>query len=202
MYNLMYRTAIQESKASYFRERSSPSLFMAIISNCNRFEASFDSTFLNGLQNKVFKTKYISYLHISFTLKVNKWIREILKVTKLDRDPSSGTALQALLRLQEKREGIPHQEFEKVMSQCHEVFNIWDDEYDKLQGLMRDNLEKGDEHLNVNVSHKRRQERMQHMVKFRRQHEQRAREDTMVVWLDELQYQKGVWSKCPACGSK
>ena len=36
---------------------------------------------------------------------------------------------------------------------------------------------------------------MQHMVKFRRQHEQRAREDTMVVWLDELQYQKGVWSK-------
>jgi hypothetical protein len=25
---------------------------------------------------------------------VNKWIREIQKVTKLDRDPSSGTALQ------------------------------------------------------------------------------------------------------------
>ena len=130
---------------------------------------------------------------------MNKWIREILKVTKLDRDPSSGTALQALLRLQEKREGIHYQEFKKVMSQCHEVLNIWDDEYDKLQGLMRDNLEKGDTHLkmvwHVNVSHKRRQERMQHMVKFRRQHEQRAREATMVVWLDELQYQKGVWSK-------
>ena len=104
---------------------------------------------MNGLQNKVFKTKYISYLHISFTLKVNKWIREILKVTQLDRDPRSGTALQALLRLQEKREGMPYQEFEKVMSQCHEVFNIWDDEYDKLQGLMRDNLEKGDEHLKM-----------------------------------------------------
>ena len=75
-----------------------------------------------------------------------------------------------MLRLQEKREGIPYQEFEKVMSQCHEVFNIWDDEYDKLQGLMRDNLEKGGEHLkmvwHVNVSHKRQQERMQHMVKF------------------------------------
>ena len=68
---------------------------------------------------------------------MNKWIREILKVTKLDRDPSSGTALQALLRLQEKREGIPYQEFEKVMSQCHEVFNICDDEYDKLQGFLR-----------------------------------------------------------------
>ncbi len=27
-------------------------------------------------------------------LQVNKWIREIQKVTKLDRDPSSGTALQ------------------------------------------------------------------------------------------------------------
>ncbi|XP_022254854.1 cytoplasmic dynein 1 heavy chain 1-like [Limulus polyphemus] len=58
-----------------------------------------DSTFLNQLQNGV-----------------NRWIREIQKVTKLDRDPSSGTALQeisfwlnlerALLRIQEKRESI------------------------------------------------------------------------------------------------
>merc|ERR1711899_446172 len=56
-----------------------------------------DSSFLNALQNQV-----------------SKWIREIQKVTKLDRDPSSGTALQeisfwlnlerALLRIQEKRE--------------------------------------------------------------------------------------------------
>ena len=56
-----------------------------------------DSTFLNALQNQV-----------------SKWIREIQKVTKLDRDPSSGTALQeisfwlnlerALVRIQEKRE--------------------------------------------------------------------------------------------------
>ena len=58
-----------------------------------------DSVFLNALQNQV-----------------NKWIREIQKVTKLDRDPSSGTALQeisfwlnlerALLRIQEKRESV------------------------------------------------------------------------------------------------
>ena len=58
-----------------------------------------DSTFLNALQNQV-----------------NKWIREIQKVTKLERDPSSGTALQeisfwlnlerALLRIQEKRESV------------------------------------------------------------------------------------------------
>ena len=72
---------------------------------------------------------------------------------------------------------IPYEEFEKVMSQCHEVFTSWDDEYDKLQGLMRDIVKKKrDEHLKmvwrVNFSHKRLQERMQHMVKFRRQHEQ------------------------------
>ncbi|KAL3169663.1 hypothetical protein MRX96_015497 [Rhipicephalus microplus] len=58
-----------------------------------------DSSFLNQLQNGV-----------------NRWIREIQKVTKLDRDPSSGTALQeisfwlnlerALLRIQEKRESL------------------------------------------------------------------------------------------------
>ncbi len=45
---------------------------------------------------------------------VNRWIREIQKVTKLDRDPASGTALQeisfwlnlerALLRTKEKSE--------------------------------------------------------------------------------------------------
>ena len=64
---------------------------------------------------------------------------------------------------------IPYEEFEKVMSQCHEVFTSWDDEYDKLQGLMRDIVKKKrDEHLKmvwrVNFSHKRLQERMQHMV--------------------------------------
>jgi dynein heavy chain 1 len=56
------------------------------------------STFLNALQKDV-----------------NRWIREIQKVTKLERDPSSGTAMQeigfwlnlerALYRIQEKREG-------------------------------------------------------------------------------------------------
>lgn len=56
-----------------------------------------DASFLNSLQGGV-----------------NRWVREIQKVTKLDRDPSSGTAMQeisfwlnlerALLRIQEKRE--------------------------------------------------------------------------------------------------
>lgn len=58
-----------------------------------------DSTFLNQLHNGV-----------------NRWIKEIQKVTKLVRDPSSGTALQevsfwlnlerALHRIQEKRESM------------------------------------------------------------------------------------------------
>ena len=228
-------------------------------------------------------------------IQVNEWIHEIQKVTKLDRDPSSGTVLQeisfllnlewALLRIQEKRESvevaltldilkhgkrfhatvsfdtdtglkqalgtvndynplmkdfpindllsateldrirtsvqgifnhlrkiggtkypiqralrlveaisrdvstqllkvlatrrlmyIPYEEFEKVMTQCSEVFTTWDDEYVKLQGLLRDIVKKRDEHLEmvwqVNLSHKRLQERMSYMVKFRRQHKQ------------------------------
>lgn len=238
-----------------------------------------DSTFLNQLQNGV-----------------NRWIKEIQKVTKLDRDPSSGTALQeisfwlnlerALYRIQEKRESlevaltldilkhgkrfhatvsfdtdtglkqalamvadynplmkdfpindllsateldrirstvqlifghlrkirntkypiqralrlieaisrdlstqllkvlgtrrlmhIPFDEFERVMNQCFEIFCCWDDEYEKLQGLLRDIVKKKrDEHLKmvwrVNPAHKKLQQRMEHMRKFRRQHEQ------------------------------
>ncbi|XP_055707524.1 dynein heavy chain, cytoplasmic isoform X3 [Phlebotomus papatasi] len=238
-----------------------------------------DSSFLNQLQNGV-----------------NRWIKEIQKVTKLDRDPSSGTALQevsfwlnlerALHRIQEKRESlevtltldilkhgkrfhaivsfdtdtglqqalamvadynplmkdfpikdllsatelekirsavqsifshlrkvrstkypiqralrlieaisrdlgqqllkvlgtrrlmhIPFDEFERVMNQCFEVFSCWDDEYDKLQALMRDIVKKKrDEQLKmvwrVTPAHKKLQVRMENMRKFRRQHEQ------------------------------
>ncbi|XP_077870638.1 cytoplasmic dynein 1 heavy chain 1-like [Saccoglossus kowalevskii] len=238
-----------------------------------------DSTFLNALQNGV-----------------NRWIREIQKVTKLDRDPASGTALQeisfwlnlerALLRIQEKREssevaltldilkhgkrfhatvsfdtdtGLKHalatvndysplmkdfplndllsateldrirqalvaifshlrkirntkypiqralrlveaisrdlsaqllkvlgtrrlmhitfDEFEKVMSASFEVFGTWDDEYEKLQGLLRDIVKKKREESlkmvwRVNPAHKRLQARLDQMRKFRRQHEQ------------------------------
>ncbi|XP_055612109.1 dynein heavy chain, cytoplasmic isoform X2 [Uranotaenia lowii] len=238
-----------------------------------------DSTFLNTLQNGV-----------------NRWIKEIQKVTKLDRDPSSGTALQeisfwlnlerALHRIQEKRESpevaltlnilkhgkrfhatvsfdtdtglkqilamvadynplmkdfpindllsateldkirqavqsifnhlrkirstkypiqralrlieaisrdlsqqllkvlgtrrlmhIPFDEFERVMNQCFEVFSCWDDEYDKLQGILRDIVKKKrDEHIKmvwrIAPAHKKLQQRMEHMRKFRRHHEQ------------------------------
>ncbi|XP_042877143.1 dynein heavy chain, cytoplasmic-like isoform X5 [Penaeus japonicus] len=238
-----------------------------------------DSNFLNQLQNGV-----------------ARWIREIQKVTKLDRDPSSGTALQeisfwlnlerALLKIQDKRESlevaltldvlkhgkrfhatvsfdtdtglkqalatvndyaplmkdfplndllaatelekirsavqaifnhlrkirstkypiqralrlveaisrdlssqilkvlgtrrlmhIAFDEFEKVMSQCFDVFITWDDEYEKLQGLLRDIVKKKrDEQLKmvwrVSPAHKKLQLRMEQMRKFRRQHEQ------------------------------
>lgn len=238
-----------------------------------------DSNFLNQLQHGV-----------------NRWIKEIQKVTKLDRDPSSGTALQeisfwlnlerALHRIQEKRESvevaltldilkhgkrfhatvsfdtdtglkqaiatvndynplmkdfpindllaateleriraavqlifahlrkvrstkypiqrclrlveaisrdlgaqllkvlgtrrlmhIPFDEFEKVMTQCFEVFAIWEDEYEKLQALLRDIMKKKrDEHMKmvwrISAQHKKLQSRMEQMRKFRRQHEQ------------------------------
>lgn len=238
-----------------------------------------DSSFLNQLQNGV-----------------NRWIKEIQKVTKLDRDPSSGTALQeisfwlnlerSLHRIQEKRESqevaltldilkhgkrfhatvsfdtdtglkqalamvadynplmkdfpindllsateldriraavqsifshlrkvrntkypiqralrlieaisrdlgqqllkvlgtrrlmhIPFDEFERVMNQCFEIFSCWDDEYDKLQGLLRDIVKKKrDEHLKIiwriSPAHKKLQLRMEQMRKFRRHHEQ------------------------------
>ncbi|CAH3116472.1 unnamed protein product [Pocillopora meandrina] len=238
-----------------------------------------DSTFLNQLQNGV-----------------NRWIREIQKVTKLDRDPASGTALQeisfwlnlerALLRIQDIRESpdialtldilkhgkrfhatvsfdtdtglkqalatvndynplmkdfplddllaateldkiraalsaifshlkkirstkypiqralrlveaisrdlssqllkvlgtrrlmhITHEEFEKIMVACFEVFTTWDDEYEKLQTLLRDIVKKKREESlkmvwRVNPAHKRLQARLDQMRKFRRQHEQ------------------------------
>ncbi|CAB0033630.1 unnamed protein product [Trichogramma brassicae] len=238
-----------------------------------------DSSFLNQLQNGV-----------------NRWIKEIQKVTKLNRDPESGTALQeisfwlnlerALYRVQEKRESleisltleilkygkrfhatvsfdtdtglkealstvydynllmkdfpindllsateldkiryaiqqifihlrkirntkypiqralrlveaisrdlgmqllkvlgtrrlmhITFDDFEKVMSQCFELFNAWDDEYDKLTQLLRDVVKrKRDEHMKmvwrVSPAHKKLQTRMEQMRRFRRQHEQ------------------------------
>ncbi|KFD71623.1 hypothetical protein M514_05338 [Trichuris suis] len=238
-----------------------------------------DSTFLNQLQNGV-----------------TRWVREMQKVTKLDRDPSSGSSLQeitfwrnlerALLNLVEKREspevtstlevlkhgkrfhatvsfdadtGLKHaidmvndynllmkdfpindllsavemdriraaiatifghlrkirntrypiarclrlieaisrdlqlqmlkvlgmrrllqisfDEFDKVMAQAFEVFTCWDDEYDKLQCLLRDLMKKKREEQlkmvwRIVPAHKKLQARLEQMRKFRRHHEQ------------------------------
>ncbi|XP_049288218.1 dynein heavy chain, cytoplasmic isoform X3 [Anopheles funestus] len=72
---------------------------------------------------------------------------------------------------------IPFDEFERVMNQCFEVFSCWDDEYDKLLGTLREIVKrKRDEHIKmvwrISPAHKILQQRMEHMRKFRRQHEQ------------------------------
>lgn len=66
---------------------------------------------------------------------------------------------------------IPYDEFEKVMTACFEVFGTWDDEYEKLQGLLRDLVKKKrEEHLRmvwrVNPAHKRLQGRLDQMKKY------------------------------------
>ena len=71
----------------------------------------------------------------------------------------------------------PFDEFEKVLTQCFDIFTTWEDEYDKLQGLLRDIIKKKrDENIKmvwrIHPSHKRLQNRMEQMRKFRRQHEQ------------------------------
>lgn len=72
---------------------------------------------------------------------------------------------------------IPFDEFEKVMAQCYNVFSTWDDEYEKLQGLLRDVVKKKREEQmkmvwRMSPVHKRLQTRMEHMRRFRHQHEQ------------------------------
>ena len=71
---------------------------------------------------------------------------------------------------------VPFDEFEKVMNQCFEVFNTWDDEHEKFHGLMRDMAKKKREDMKsfwrVSPAHKKLQSRMEQMRKFRRQHEQ------------------------------
>ncbi|XP_066586421.1 dynein heavy chain, cytoplasmic-like isoform X2 [Prorops nasuta] len=71
---------------------------------------------------------------------------------------------------------IPFDDFEKVMSQCFDVFTTWDDECDKFVGLLRDVAKKKrEEHMKmvwqVFPAHKKLQIRMEHMRRFRREHE-------------------------------
>uniref|UniRef100_A0A1I8II96 Dynein heavy chain, cytoplasmic n=1 Tax=Macrostomum lignano TaxID=282301 RepID=A0A1I8II96_9PLAT len=72
---------------------------------------------------------------------------------------------------------IQHDEFEEIMTACFDVFTSWDDEYDKLQGLLRDLVKKKREEMmktvwRINPAHKRLQTRLDQMRKFRHQHEQ------------------------------
>ena len=72
---------------------------------------------------------------------------------------------------------IPYDEFDRFLALCMNVFNVWDDEYEKFQTLLRDLIKKKrDEHLKMiwrfNFAHKKLQTCMEQMRKFRRQHEQ------------------------------
>jgi len=57
----------------------------------------------------------------------------------------------------------------QVMGACFEIFSTWDDEYDKLQGLLRDIVKKKKEDMKlawkVNPTHKRLQARLDQMRK-------------------------------------
>lgn len=63
------------------------------------------------------------------------------------------------------------------MVACFEVFQTWDDEYEKLQVLLRDIVKrKREENLKmvwrISPAHRKLQSRLDQMRKFRRQHEQ------------------------------
>lgn len=63
------------------------------------------------------------------------------------------------------------------MIACFEVFQTWDDEYEKLQVLLRDIVKrKREENLKmvwrISPAHRKLQSRLDQMRKFRRQHEQ------------------------------
>lgn len=63
------------------------------------------------------------------------------------------------------------------MVACFEVFQTWEDEYEKLQVLLRDIVKrKREENLKMvwrlSPAHRKLQSRLDHMRRFRRQHEQ------------------------------
>lgn len=65
---------------------------------------------------------------------------------------------------------ISFDEFEKVMVACFEVFGTYDDEYEKLQGLLRDIVKKKKEESlkmvwRVSPAHKKLQSRLEEMRK-------------------------------------
>lgn len=71
---------------------------------------------------------------------------------------------------------IAFDDFEKTMKACFGVFTAWDDEYEKLQAILRDLAKRKRDEFKmvwrINPSHKRLQNRLNVMQNFRRQHEQ------------------------------
>lgn len=63
---------------------------------------------------------------------------------------------------------VTYEEFEQIMSQCGGVFQVWDDEYDRFTGLLRDMSKKKREETlkftwRANTAHKKLQERVSRM---------------------------------------
>lgn len=84
------------------------------------------------------------------------------------------------------------------MVACFEVFQTWDDEYEKLQVLLRDIVKrKREENLKmvwrINPAHRKLQARLDQMRKFRRQHEQ-LRAVIVRVLRPQVRF--------PVCGSR
>jgi dynein heavy chain 1 len=71
---------------------------------------------------------------------------------------------------------ISFDDFEKTMKSCFAVFTAWDDEYEKLQAMLRDFAKRKRDEFKmvwrINPSHKRLQTRLVVMQSFRRQHDQ------------------------------
>lgn len=85
----------------------------------------------------------------------------------------------------------------QVMVACFEVFQTWEDEYEKLQVLLRDIVKrKREENLKMvwrlSPAHRKLQSRLDHMRRFRRQHEQLRAVIVRVlrpqVWFHQLSY--------------
>lgn len=86
------------------------------------------------------------------------------------------------------------------MVACFEVFQTWDDEYEKLQVLLRDIVKrKREENLKmvwrINPAHRKLQARLDQMRKFRRQHEQLR---AVIVRVLRPQVWLTVWKFMPA----
>lgn len=72
---------------------------------------------------------------------------------------------------------IGYADFERIMKTCDDVFATWDDEYERLAAQVRDvrrTARATDVRMawRVSLSHKKLQQRLDHMKRFRKQHEQ------------------------------
>lgn len=91
--------------------------------------------------------------------------------------------------------------FVQVMVACFEVFQTWEDEYEKLQVLLRDIVKrKREENLKMvwrlSPAHRKLQSRLDHMRRFRRQHEQLRAVIVRVLRPQVRIFYKGAFKKC------